>query len=308
MKKLVYSKHTPQERCGVAYFSHQLAKKISGSLIHSFHGFSRCDELFINMDIFELGESEVSSLLNFMNSDKIGKVYLIMHDYRFSYLEDEMVNKADYVVNLSGEPGLSKIARGKMIELATPSFIEKPILGFNKDSQRPLSLTFGFFSPRKKSFKKYVNFYEYMLARHPDWYHILVASTHVGHDGSDKESLSKIFNSDSITVLDFLPDIILSELISASDIGVFFYPTGFLSNNAAPMSFFTQGKTIITTYGELTPSDYKKFTINGEDFSAINFKNRQKFKEYGEKAKKYYQKNLSWDVFINNIYSLNKSE
>lgn len=303
MKKLIYSKHSPNELCGVAYFSSLLSKKLAGSLIHSFHGFSRCDELFINMDILELGESEVSSLLNFMSSGKIGRIYLIMHDYRFSYLEDEMVKKADVVVNLSGEPALIKIAKGKMIELATPSFIEQPVLGFVKNSKRPLSLTFGFFSPRKKSFKMYVDFYEYMLSQNPKWYHILVASTHTGHDNSDKEYLSRIFSSDSMLVLDFLPNPILSELISASDLGVFFYPTGIMSNNAAPMSFFSQGKTVVTTYGELTPGEFKKFTLNAENFLDIDFNNGQKFKDLGLHAQKYYQKNLSWEVFIRKIYS-----
>lgn len=303
MKKLIYSKHTPLAHCGVAYFSAILTKYLSGQLIHSFHGYSRCDELFINMDILELNESEASSLLNFMSSGNAGKIYLIMHDYRFSYLEDEMVKKADIVVNLSGEPALAQISKNKMIELATPSFTEKPVLKFTKKSERPLSLTFGFFSPRKKSYKMYVGFYEYMLSHYPDWYHILVASTHTGHENSDKENLARNFNSDSVLVLDFLPNQILSELISASDLGVFFYPTGFMSNNAAPMSFFAQGKTIVTTYGALTPPDLKKFTLNGTDLSRLNFTKMDHFTKLGSMANSYYRKNLSWEIFVGKIYA-----
>ena len=38
----------------------------------------------------------------------------------------------------------------------------------------------GFFHPRKKSFKSYVYFYEYMLNNYPNWHHIVVMSSHTG--------------------------------------------------------------------------------------------------------------------------------
>lgn len=304
MKKiLVYSKHSAYERCGVAYFSAELAKYLGAKHINSFHGFSTCDELFINMDIFELNELEVSSLLNFIESSATKKTILLMHDYRFSYLEDQLMKASDLVINLSSEPAIKNVAKEKMIELFTPSSIELPVLGFQKKSERPLSLSFGFFSPRKKSFKMYISFYEYMLKKYPEWFHIIVVSTHVGHDEKDAQFLSRYFDSNSILVLRFLPNQLLSELISVADLGVNFYPTGIMINNAAPMSFFSQGKTVLTSYGELTPQVYKKFTLDGTKLKDLQLSDITKLQALGKHAKDYYWKNLSWDIFVSKMYA-----
>src|SRR3989338_1720884 len=152
-KRLVYSKHSPEVRCGVAYFAQILAQQLSAKHIHSFHGFSKCDELFVNMDIFELEEVEVASLMNFITSKNAKKTIVIMHDYRFSYIEDELVKSSDLVINLSGEPSLKNVTGPKMIELFTPGSTEGPIFEFHKKLSRPLTLAFGFFNPRKKTFK-----------------------------------------------------------------------------------------------------------------------------------------------------------
>lgn len=303
LNKLVYSKHSPNERCGVAFFSQVLAKNLSARHIQSFHGFSKCDELYINMDILELQEEEVSSLLNFIKSGNARKTILIMHDYRFSYFEDELIKKCNIVVNLSGEPSLRIVAGNKMIDLFTPGSMEQPILQFQKNSKRPLSLAFGFFSPRKKSFKLYIAFYEYMIEKYPDWYHILVASTHTGHDKEDVNSIARFLDSESILVLNFLPNILLSELISASDLGACFYPTGIMLNNAAPMAFFSQGKPVITTYGELTPKEFKQFTLDGVNLAKLEMSNINHLRKIGKSAENYYWKNLSWKVFIQKMYS-----
>lgn len=303
MKKLVYSKHSAQEQCGVAYFSREFARHIGAKHINSFHGFSQCDELFINMDIFELDESEISSLLNFIESSSAKKTIILMHDYRFSYLEDQLIKACDMVVNLSGEPALKNIAKDKMIELFTPSSIELPILDFQKKYGRPLSLSFGFFSPRKKSFKLYISFYEYMLKKYPNWFHIIAISRHIGSDENDVQILSRFFESDSVLVQGFLPNQLLTELISVSDLGVSFYPTGIMINNAAPMSFFSQGKPVITSYGDLTPEIYKNFTLDINKIDSLPLSNLRYLKKLGTIAKIYYWKNLSWEVFIDQIYT-----
>ena len=88
-----------------------------------------------------------------------------------------------------------------------------------------------------------------------------------------------------------------------ADLGVNFYPTGIMINNAAPMSFFSQGKTVITTYGELTPQVYKKFTLDGTKLQDLQLSDTTKLKALGKQAKDYYWKNLSWDVFISKMYS-----
>lgn len=307
IKRLVYSKHSPKERCGVAYFADLLAKYLSAKHVNGFHGFSQCDELFINLDIFELNESEVSSLLKFINSRFVGKKILLMHDYRFTYLEEEMVKNCDMVINLSGEPALKDISEGKMIELFTPSSIEMPQFYFKKGKQRPLSLTFGFFTPRKKSFKLYVEFYENMLKKYPEWYHIIVASAHVGDSIEEREFIARYFTSPSILVSDFIPNQLLAELISAANLGIFFYPTGIMQNNMGPMAFFSQGKTVITTYGQLTPDSFKKFTLNFSDLKKLNLYDLKRIDSLGGSAKTFYQSNLSWEVFIKKLYSyLNK--
>jgi len=305
-KKIVYSKHLPTQRCGVAYFSSLLAKHLSAEQVNTFHGFSRCDELFINMDIYEFNESEVSSLLNFISSGCVKKTVLLMHDYRFTYLEDELVKKCNAVINLSGEPALRKVAGEKMLELFTPSSSELPILKFRKINRRPLSLSFGFFSPRKKSFKMYLSFYEYMLKKYPQWFHMVIVSTHVGDHNTDREFLGNYFNSDYILLSDFIPNQLLSELISASDLGVFFYPTGIMQNNAGPMAFFSQGKTVLTTYGKLTPSSYKRFTIDYRSLDKFDLSNLHKIKKLGSIAKSYYHHNLSWEVFMKEMYTFVK--
>ena len=91
-------------------------------------------------------------------------------------------------------------------------------------------------------------------------------------------------------------------MISASDMGVCFYPTGIMLNNAAPMAFFSQGKSVITTYGELTPPEFKKFTLDGSRMKALDFNNLKKIASIGTRTKNYYWKHLSWDVFIKRMY------
>jgi len=302
-KRIVYSKHLPTEQCGVAYFSALLAKYLSAKHVNSFHGFSQCDELFINMDIYEFSESEVSSLLNFISSGCVEKTILLMHDYRFTYLEDELVKKSNAVINLSGEPALGKVAGEKMLELFTPSSSEPPILKFKKINRRPLSLSFGFFNPRKKSFKTYISFYEYMLEKYPQWFHVVIVSTHVDDKSTDREFLRNYFNSNSILISEFIPNQLLAELISASDLGVFFYPTGIMQNNAGPMAFFSQGKTVLTTYGKLTPSSFKRFTIDYKNLAKYNLSNLHKINRLGSIAQSYYRSNLSWEVFIKELYT-----
>lgn len=301
IKKLIYSKHSAKDRCGLAYFADHLSKKLNGKHITNFHGFSACEELFINLDIYELDEAEVSNLLRFISSGYAAKSILLMHDYRFSYLEDELIKKCDAIVNLSGEEALNKIASNKVIDLFTPSLIEAPAMKFSKKS-KSLSLAFGFFNPRKKAFHLYIKFYEYMVNNYSDWKHIIVASSHIGQDGGDIEYLHKVFDDESILVLDFLPSNMISELISASDLGVCFYPTGIMRNNAAPMSFFAQGKPVITTYGDLAPKEFKSFTINWNDNVKFDFSKTKNLTTIGKHAQKFYEKNLNWDLFIDLLY------
>src|SRR3989338_9540678 len=302
-KRLVYSKHLSDKRCGVAYFAQMLAEKLSARHVNGFHGFSQCDELYINMDIFELSEAEVRSLLNFIISQNIKKTILLMHDYRFSYLEDELIKHSQAVINLSGEPSLKKKADSKLIELFTPSVIEDPVLKFKKDRQKHFSLSFGFFNPRKKSFKSYLSFYEEMLKKQPDWSHIIIVSSHAGEDSDIRQNLTSFLEAKSILVSDYMPNQLLSELISAADIGVFFYPTGIMQNNMGPMAFFSQGKTVITTYGDLTPSSFKLFTINFDDLRKFDLYDLKIIDRLGRNAKSFYQSNLSWEVFIKKMYS-----
>jgi len=303
MKKIVYSKHSPNERCGIAYFSQSLAKHLSALHVQNIKKFTRCDELYINIDILELLESEVNNLLQFISSGWAKKNILIMHDYRFSHLEDMLIGHSDLVVNLSGESALNQKSRGKILELFTPSTIEKPILGFSNRKNRPLSLSFGFFSHRKKSLKMYISFYKYMLKYYPDWFHIIVASSHIGQDDNDVLSLSRYLKSESICLMNFLPNTILSEFINSSDLGVCFYPTGIMLNNMASMSFFSQAKPVITTYGELTPQYFTKFTLDVNNLRKISFSDLNNLKKVGKRAYKYYWANLSWEVLIKKIYS-----
>ena len=297
-KRLVYSKHLSDKRCGVAYFAQMLAEKLSARHVNGFHGFSQCDELYINMDIFELSEAEVRSLLNFIISQNIKKTILLMHDYRFSYLEDELIKHSQAVINLSGEPSLKKKADGKLIELFTPSVIEDPVLKFKKDRQKHFSLSFGFFNPRKKSFKSYISFYEEMLKKQPDWSHIIIVSSHAGEDSDIRQNLTSFLEAKSILVSDYMPNQLLSELISAADIGVFFYPTGIMQNNMGPMAFFSQGKTVITTYGKLTPPAFKEFTVNFHQAGKFILPDIRKIVSLGSRARTYYRKYLDWEIFI----------
>lgn len=302
MKKvLIYAKHTPTARCGVAYFSAEMAKQFNGTLVHSYQGFSKCDEFYVNLDVFEMDEAEVRSLHNFISSGHATKTILVMHDYRLSYIEDELIKVADVVLNLSGEQALNNVAPAKTLQLCTPSLIGSPILGLTKTSDRPFTLSFGFFNARKKVFKQYVAFYEYMVQQHSDWYHIIAASAHAGDMVSDSQLLAQMINAEQVMVTDFMPNRILSELIHAADVGVFFYPTGIMVNNASPMAFFAAGKSVITTYGSLTPAEYKDFTFDGNDFKAIDFNQVSQFKERGQAAKRYYQANLSWNYFVKQV-------
>jgi hypothetical protein len=301
--KIVYSKHPPSERCGVAYFAALVAKHVGGKHVNNFNGFSKCDEFIINMDIWELSQEDVAGLLNFVESGLAKKIILIMHDYRFSYLEDKLIAACDLVINLSGEPKLQDVANEKMLELFVPSSTEEPILALKKTNKRPVSLTFGFFTPRKKSFRMYLSFYEYMLEKYPEWYHIIVASAHVGDNANESQWLEHLLNSPSVMLLNFLPNALLSELIHTADLGVCFYPTGIMSNNAAPMSFFSQKKTVITCHGELTPEPYKDFTLDISQLKQIDFKQMGKFQTMGEKAHEHYWSNHSWSVFVEKMYS-----
>lgn len=296
-KVLVYAKHTPTARCGVAYFAQEMAKQFSGTLVHSYQGFSKCDEFYVNLDVFEMDEAEVRSLHNFISSGHAAKTILVMHDYRFSYIEDELIKAADVVLNLSGEQALNNVAPAKTLQLFTPSLIEAPILELTKTAKHPLTLSFGFFNARKKIFKQYVAFYEYMVQHHPEWHHIIAASAHAGDTASDSQLLAQMVNAEQVIVTDFMPNRILAELIHAADVGVFFYPTGIMVNNASPMAFFAAGKSVITTHGTLTPPDYKQFTLDGADFTKIGFTNLAEFKKVGIAAQQYYQSKLSWPVF-----------
>lgn len=297
-KRIVYSKHTAQARCGVAYFSALLAQQLQATHVQSFQGFSRCDEFYINLDILELTEGEVQSLLEFIRSKAAAKTILLMHDYRFSYLEDALVHAADVVLNLSGEAALNALAPKKILQLFTPSLVEAPILKFVKESQHPFTLSFGFFSPRKKTFRQYVEFYEYMVKHHPDWYHIIAASAHTGDTSTDSQTLGQMIQAEQVIVTEFLPNQILAELIHAADLGVCFYPTGIMRNNAAPMSFFAASKTVITTYGDLTPPEYRDFTLDGQNWQGIDWSQPAQLQTLGQRAHEYYTTHFSWSVFI----------
>lgn len=300
---LIYSKHSANDRCGVAYFAARMASQLGGRHVQNFHGFGKCEDFFINMDILELSEDDVQSLLAFIRSGMARRSILLMHDYRFSYLEDELIYACDYVLNLSGEPALNDVAPAKTTQLFTPSLIEDPVFGWKKTKDRPVSISFGFFTPRKKSFKMYISFYEYMMEKHPDWFHIIVASAHTGTDMADTLSLRRLLMSDSILVLDFLPNTLLSDLIHVADMGVFYYPTGIMINNAGPMALFQQGKTVLTTYGNLSPKEYLSFTLDGNDLNSINFSDLDFLHKHGINARKYYERELSWEKFIEKMYA-----
>lgn len=300
-KVLVYAKHLPTARCGVAYFAQQLAGHLQAELVHSYQGFSQCDEFFINLDVFEMDESEVQSIHNFIRSGHAGKTILVMHDYRFSYVEDELVKAVDAVLNLSGEAALNAIAPEKTLQLCTPSLMDRAVLQFRHTPEHSLSVSFGFFNARKKNFKQYVAFYEHMVQRYPQWHHIITASAHQGDHASDSALLVQMINSPQVIVTDFMPNQILAELIHAADLGVFFYPTGIMLNSASPMAFFDAGKPVITTYGKLTPEIYKTFTFDGSQAESIDFNQLDQFNERGQVAKRYYDTNLSWEYFLNQV-------
>jgi hypothetical protein len=304
IEDLVYSKHNVTQHCGVAYFSAIMAEKLSAEHVQTYKGFKRCKNFFINLDIIELDKDDINHLFDFIKSDAYDKAILIMHDYRFSYLEDKLIDACDIIVNLSGEEELNKISGNNSIGLFTPSLIDAPVLSAKKGSNRPMSLSFGFFSPRKKSFNKYLKYYDYMLTNYADWYHIIVMSSHVGTPNVDIEILPNLLNSDSIVTMEFIPNKILSELISLSDLGVSFYPTGILSNNAAPMSFFQQGKTVVTSSGKMTPPSYHDFIINWDKIELVDFDDLKSIHNRGKAAQHYYDNNLNWDYFIKKIKSL----
>ncbi len=298
---LVYAKHLPTARCGVAYFAHQLAQRVDGTLVHSYQGFSKCDQFFINLDVIEMDEAEVKSLHNFIASGHAKKTILVMHDYRFSYIEDELIKAADVVLNLSGEAALNAIAPQKTVPLCTPSLMDPAVLQFSHTDQHPLTVSFGFFNARKKNFKQYVAFYAHMVEHYPQWHHIIAASAHQGDQSSDSALLAQMINSPQVIVTDFMPNQILAELIHVADLGVFFYPTGIMLNSASPMAFFDAGKSVITSYGQLTPDAYKTFTFDGGQFDQIDFNQLAQFKECGQAAKQYYHANLSWDYFLKQV-------
>jgi len=186
----------------------------------------------------------------------------------------------------------------------TPSLIENPKLGFYKNSDKPLSLAFGFFSVRKKSFNTYVAFYEHMVKNFPNWNHIIIASSHTGVVNNDSEILKKLLNYDNINVLDYLPNMLLSELISASDLGVCFYPTGILSNNTVPMSFFQQEKCVITNYSKASDDLLKDATMDYDNLNEYNFNDFKILKNKGIKSKETYESNYSWDIFMSKLNHL----
>jgi hypothetical protein len=300
-RKLVYAKHTPQDRCGVAYFGGKLARLLDAKLVHSFHGFGTCEEFYVNLDIWELTHEDIQALEYFMRTGNIGKRIVLMHDYRFSHLEDTILGLADVVVNLSGEPALNKVAKCATIPLFTPPLTEPSTLGLRRTASRPLSMAFGFFNARKKSFRTYISFYEFMSKKFPDWTHIVVASAHTGHDNRDKDMLERLVAEYPVTVLDFIPNSILSELVHAADLGVCFYPTGIMWNNTAPMSFFQQKKPVLTSFGELTPPEYKKFLLNVDELESIPFNDSASLSKRGEQAFDFFQSALSWDVFCDRL-------
>lgn len=303
MKRIVFSKHHPSDHCGVAYFAAKLARLVNGQHVQSFHGFRECDEFFINMDIFELNEADLASLMKFIESGAVRRSVLLMHDYRFSYLEDELVRACDLVIGLSGESALSKVADGKYVELFAPTLTDEPVLHLTKAGDRPLSLAFGFFSARKKSFKDYVSFYDYMLTNFPEWHHIIAASAHEGQNASDANTLLRQLGSEAVTVAEFLPGPLLAELIAVADLGVCFYPTGIMVNNATPMSFFSQGKTVVTNLGNLTPPQYADFVLDYARIESGGLPDMAEIRHRGTLARTYYEANLSWDRFLDRVFA-----
>ena len=301
--KLVYSKHSAEDRCGIAYFASKINRLINGKHINSFHGFSNCNEFYINMDVYELSEHEINSLISYIDSGSAKFIILLLHDYRETYLENILIRKCDLIINLSGEPKLKLIAP-QSENLFTPSLIELPKLGFTKSREKPLSLAFGFFSVKKKSFSNYVTFYERMIKNYPNWNHIIIASSHTGVINNDSEILKKLLNYDNINVLDYLPNMLLSELISASDLGVCFYPTGILSNNTVPMSFFQQEKCVITNYSKASDDLLKDATMDYDNLNEYNFNDFKILKNKGIKSKETYESNYSWDIFMSKLNHL----
>lgn len=300
VRRLVYSKHAPSQNCGVAFFSEQLARRLDARHVHGFHGFSRCDEFYINIDLLELQEGEAVSLLNFIRQGGAQRVVLILHDYHFTCLEGELIKASDLVVNLScediGEPHQTNI-----IDLFSPPLTETPLFSLANTGPRPLTLAFGFFSPRKKSFSSYVGFYQHMLTHFPQWGHVVVASAHEGDATADPKALSRMFSSSSMIFLEFMPNVMLTELVGIAELGVCFYPSGVMRNNAVPMSFFAQGKPVITNYGDSTPEVYFDFTLDMQKFDRIDFSQRDHLRSLGARAKAYYQDNWTWDIFIEGI-------
>lgn len=298
---LVYAKHTPSDRCGVAYFAHTLSQLLSGRLVHDFRGFGRCQRFFVNLDILELGSEDVRNLVEFMKSDAVGQKILVMHDYRFSYLEDDLIDLSDKIINLSGEPELTKRSPEKTLELFTPALIPPPTLKLSGDPDSPYTLAFGFFNARKKSFSMYLQFYEYMLSKYPGWRHIVVASGHTGDESGDDKALRRLLSSDKVMFLEFTPNTLLSELVHGSQLGVCFYPTGIMSNNTTPMSFFLQKKSVVTNYGALTSAQLKKMTYNFDEIRSIDFTNRELLITKGQEVHKIYSENFSWPIFLDQM-------
>jgi hypothetical protein len=301
---IVYSKHTESDRCGVALFASKLAGLINGIHYHEISKLVHCDKFYLNLDVHELEPQDIKGLIDYISNAKIGSKILILHDYRYTYQEDLIINQCDHVIYFTDDFRQDNFPNVKSLKLWTPPITDESFLKFIRNREVPFSLTFGFFSHRKKNFVYYKQFYDFMTKYFPNWKHIIVASHHTGEVNHDIDIFKSHIANDNILFYDFLPNKLLSDLITASSLGVVFYPNGILSNNTVPLSFMQCSTPLLTNFSDNSPSIYKDVFFDFSALNKINFNDFDLLDRNGVDSKDFFDSTLSWEIFIQKITSL----
>jgi hypothetical protein len=93
-------------------------------------------------------------------------------------------------------------------------------------------------------------------------------------------------------------------LITASSLGVVFYPNGILSNNTVPLSFMQCSTPLLTNFSDNSPSMYKDIFFDFSALNKINFNDFDLLDKNGVDSKDFFDSTLSWEIFIQKITSL----
>lgn len=304
MIDIVYSKHKESDRCGVAMFASKLATLINGVHYYEISKLVHCDKFYLNLDIHELEPEDIVGLIEYLKQSKIGLKILILHDYRYTYHEDLIIKYCDQVIYFTDDFIPEHHSDVKSLKLWTPPITDKSFLSLTKNREVPFSLTFGFFSHRKKNFSYYKEFYDFMSESFPNWKHIIVASHHEGIINHDIDLFKSHIANDNIIFYDFLPNKLLSDLIGASSLGVVFYPNGVLSNNTVPLSFMQCQTPVLTNFSNISPSLYSDVFFDINLLRKIDFNDFSLLEKRGRISKDLFDSKLSWENFIEKIISL----